>query len=44
MAALLTDQFRIFSASKFIKSLEGPIAIQSDADAGGTRDRLYIFY
>ena len=24
MAALLTDQFRIFSAKKFIKSLENP--------------------
>ena len=43
MAALLTDQFRIFTSRKFIKSLEGPIATQSDADAGDTRDRLYIF-
>lgn len=43
MAALLTDQFRIFSAEKFIKSLEGPIPTQSDSDAGETRDRLYIF-
>lgn len=43
MAALLTDQFRIFSARKFIKALEGPIATQSDSDAGATRDRLYIF-
>lgn len=43
MAALLTDQFRIFSAKKFIKSLEGPIPTQSDLDAGETRDRLYIF-
>ena len=43
MAALLTDQFRIFSAKKFIKSLEGPNALQSDEDAGTTRDRLYLF-
>ena len=43
MAALLTDQFRIFSAQKFIKALEGPISTQSDADAGATRDRVYIF-
>ena len=43
MAALLTEQFRIFSARKFIKALEGPIANQSDDDAGSTRDRLYIF-
>lgn len=43
MAALLTDQFRIFSAKKFIKSLEGPVATQSDADAGSSRDRLYVF-
>lgn len=43
MAALLTDQFRIFSAKKFIKALEGPIPTQSDSDAGETRDRLYIF-
>ena len=43
MAALLTDQFRIFSAKKFIKSLEGPDANQSDTDAGANRDRLYIF-
>ena len=43
MAALLTDQFRIFSAQKFIKALEGPISTQSDSDAGATRDRVYIF-
>ena len=43
MAALLTDQFRIFSAQKFIKALEGPVATQSDDDAGATRDRLYLF-
>tara|TARA_B100000131_G_scaffold63384_1_gene59726 strand:+ start:883 stop:2415 length:1533 start_codon:yes stop_codon:yes gene_type:complete len=43
MAALLTDQFRIFSAQKFIKALEGPVATQSDSDAGASRDRLYIF-
>ena len=40
MAALLTDQFRIFSAQKFIKALEGPVATQSDSDAGASRDRL----
>jgi hypothetical protein len=43
MSALLTDQFRIFSAKKFIKSLEGPDATQSDAAAGEDRDRLYVF-
>ena len=43
MAALLTDQFRIFSAKKFIKSLEGPDATQSDSAAGASRDRLYVF-
>lgn len=43
MSALLTDQFRIFSAKKFIKALEGPVASQSDLDAGSTRDRLYFF-
>ena len=43
MSALLTDQFRIFSAKKFIKALEGPEATQSDADAGEDRDRLYVF-
>ena len=43
MAALLTDQFRIFSARKFIKALEGPIATQSDDAAGATRDRVYLF-
>ena len=41
--ALLTDQFRIFTANKFIKALEGPNAIQSDTDAGSSRDRLYVF-
>ena len=43
MAALLTDQFRIFSAKKFIKALEGPDATQSDDAAGTSRDRLYLF-
>ena len=43
MAALLTDQFRIFSAQKFIKALEGPNATESDTVAGATRDRLYLF-
>ena len=43
MAALLTDQFRIFSARKFIKALEGPDATQSDSAAGSNRDRLYVF-
>ena len=43
MAALLTDQFRIFSAKKFIKTLEGPDATQSDTAAGASRDRLYLF-
>ena len=43
MAALLTDQFRIFSARKFIKALEGPDATQSDSAAGANRDRLYVF-
>jgi hypothetical protein len=43
MAALLTDQFRIYSANKFIKSLEGPDANQSDAAAGEDRDRVYLF-
>ena len=41
--ALLTDQFRIFTANKFIKALEGPDPIQSDTDAGSARDRLYVF-
>jgi len=41
--ALLTDQFRIFTAKKFIKALEGPVATQSDLDAGASRDRLYVF-
>ena len=43
MAALLTDQFRIFSAQKFIKALEGPDATQSDTAAGANRDRVYLF-
>lgn len=43
MSALLTDQFRIFSASKFIKSLEGFDTSISDDEAGSTRDRLYVF-
>ena len=43
MAALLTDQFRIFTAQKFIKSLEGPDPLASDTVAGDDRDRLYIF-
>ena len=43
MAALLTDQFRIFTAQKFIKSLEGPDPLASDTTAGDDRDRLYIF-
>ena len=43
MAALLTDQFRIFSAKKFIKALEGPDATQSDDAAGASRDRAYLF-
>ena len=43
MAALLTDQFRIFSARKFIKALEGPNATESDSLAGSNRDRLYVF-
>ena len=41
--ALLTDQFRIFSAQTFIKSLEGPDPTQSDIDAGEDRNRLYVF-
>ena len=41
--ALLTDQFRIFTAEKFIKSLEGPDKNQSDIAAGANRDRLYVF-
>jgi len=43
MAALLTDQFRIFTAQKFIKSLEGPDPLASDTIAGDDRDRLYLF-
>lgn len=43
MAALLTDQFRIFSAKKFIKALQGPNPTESDISAGATRDRLYLF-
>ena len=41
--ALLTDQFRIFTAKRFIKSLEGADPTQSDLDAGANRDRLYVF-
>ena len=41
--ALLTDQFRIFTAEKFIKSLEGPDKNQSDIAAGANRDRLYVY-
>ena len=40
--ALLTDQFRIFTAKRFIKSLEGADATQSDLQAGSNRDRLYV--
>lgn len=43
MSALLTDQFRIYAAKKFIKSLEGPDAEASDLVAGTSRDRLYVF-
>jgi len=43
MSALLTDQFRIYSAKKFISSLEGPDAEASDLVAGTSRDRLYVF-
>ena len=41
--ALLTDQFRIFTAERFIKALEGADASQSDLEAGTSRDRLYVF-
>ena len=41
--ALLTDQFRIFTAERFRKSLEGPDPTQSDLLAGSARDRLYVF-
>ena len=41
--ALLTDQFRIFTAKRFIKSLEGADPTQSDLEAGANRDRLYVF-
>jgi hypothetical protein len=41
--ALLTDQFRIFTAKKFIKALEGSDKTQSDIVAGANRDRLYVF-
>ena len=41
--ALLTDQFRIFTASRLIKSLQGPDPTQSDTEAGISRDRLYVF-
>jgi hypothetical protein len=43
MSALLTDQFRIYSAAKFIKSLEGPSSGATDLAAGSDRDRLYVF-
>jgi len=43
MSALLTDQFRIYAAQKFIKSLEGPNPEATDLAAGSTRDRLYVF-
>jgi hypothetical protein len=43
MSALLTDQFRIYAAQKFIKSLEGPNPEATDLEAGSTRDRLYVF-
>ncbi|BCU94883.1 MAG: hypothetical protein CM15mV6_2580 [uncultured marine virus] len=42
--ALLTDQFRIFTAKRFIKSLEGPDSAQSDLAAGASRDRLRIHW
>ena len=41
--ALLTDQFRIFTAERFIKALEGADPSQSDLEAGTSRDRLYVF-
>jgi len=41
--ALLTDQFRIFTANRLIKALEGPDPTQPDIDAGSDRDRLYVF-
>ena len=41
--ALLTDQFRIFTAKRFIKSLEGADPTQSDLVAGANRDRPYVF-
>lgn len=43
MSALLTDQFRIYAASKFIRSLEGPDPEATDLAAGTDRDRLYVF-
>ena len=43
MSAILTDQFRIFSAKQFIKSLNAPDQTQSDAQAGDKRTRLYAF-
>lgn len=43
MSALLTDQFRIYSAQKFIKSLEGSDPEATDLQAGTNRDRLYVF-
>lgn len=41
--ALLTDQFRVFAAKRFIKTLEGPDKTASDIVAGTNRDRLYVF-
>ena len=41
--ALLTDQFRIFTAERFRSALEGPDPTQSDLLAGADRDRLYVF-
>jgi hypothetical protein len=43
MSALLTDQFRIYSAAKFIASLSGPDPEATDIVAGTDRDRLYVF-
>lgn len=41
--ALLTDQFRVFAAKRFIKTLEGPDKTASDIASGTNRDRLYVF-
>lgn len=41
--ALLTDQFRVFAAKRFIKTLEGPDKTASDVASGTNRDRLYVF-